>query len=283
MRPPTARSYRWLFWCLALTGFVLDQASKYGIFSWLYDEALGTLQREADRDLIPGAFKLVAQFTGDQEPGGHYLSPLRSWGGEVLPKVNHGALFGLGGTVDHARENNWFLASPAVREFWQNLSGDTQYRGANMLFALVSVVAAVAILFWSTRRHTAQDFGLCVALGLILAGTFGNLYDRVVFHGVRDFLWWYYGVDWPVFNIADCCLVCGAFLLLIQAFRSQPVPADQEAPAETVASPQPVAAGAELATAAAGIPADGRPAHIPDTPAVQTAESSGTGGRERVF
>ena len=31
---------------------------------------------------------------------------------------------------------------------------------------------------------------------------------------------WYYLVDWPVFNLADCCLVCGAGLLLLQAFGS---------------------------------------------------------------
>jgi lipoprotein signal peptidase len=57
---------------------------------------------------------------------------------------------------------------------------------------------------------------------LILAGTLGNFYDRIVFNGVRDFLHWNYLFDWPVFNIADCCLVCGAGLLLLQAFAAQP-------------------------------------------------------------
>ena len=51
---------------------------------------------------------------------------------------------------------------------------------------------------------------------MILAGTIGNLYDRVVFGGVRDFLMWY-AFKWPIFNVADCCLVCGASLLLLQA------------------------------------------------------------------
>ena len=47
------------------------------------------------------------------------------------------------------------------------------------------------------------------ALGLILGGTLGNLYDRVVYDGVRDFIdWHYHDLEWPVFNIADCCLVC---------------------------------------------------------------------------
>jgi lipoprotein signal peptidase len=83
---------------------------------------------------------------------------------------------------------------------------------------VVSLLAAVAILVWSTQKATAQDRWLCAALGLILAGTLGNFYDRLMFNGVRDFLHWNYLFDWPVFNVADCCLVSGAFLLLVQAF-----------------------------------------------------------------
>src|SRR5439155_13704091 len=98
----------------------------------------------------------------------------------------------------------------------------------NHVFAVVSVAAAAAIVVWSLRRATAQDRWLCVALGLILAGTLGNLYDRVVFSGVRDFLAWVYLYDFPVFNIADSCLVCGATLLLLQAFFT--VPEDRKAP-----------------------------------------------------
>src|SRR5207244_9224832 len=86
---------------------------------------------------------------------------------------------------------------------------------ANGLFALISVLAAVAIAYWSTRPTATRDASLCAALGLILGGTLGNLYDRLIFGGVRDFLYFHY-IEWPVFNIADCCLVCGAFLLLAQ-------------------------------------------------------------------
>ncbi len=70
-----------------------------------------------------------------------------------------------------------------------------------------------------------------MALGLILSGTLGNLFDRVVFNGGRDFLYFYW-IEWPVFNVADCCLVCGAFLLLAQAFWP-PAPVAEHATAET--------------------------------------------------
>jgi signal peptidase II len=191
------RSFRTLLWGLALFGAALDQTTKYGVFKWLHDSPgenrLVTDQgavAQGERIVVPGAFKLLAQFTGKQEERTGLLASLRSLNLDASPKVNQGALFGLGGEY---------------AEF------------ANAVFAAVSVVAAFAIIWWSTRQTTARDWALCAALGLILAGTLGNLYDRVVFDGVRDFLYFHL-IEWPVFNVADCCLVCGAFLLLAQAF-----------------------------------------------------------------
>jgi lipoprotein signal peptidase len=191
------RSFRGLLWGLALFGALLDQSTKYGVFKWLHDSpaesrvftAQGVVQ-QGEHVVIPGAFKLLAQFDPDKEQGSGMLATLRTLSLKASPKVNQGALFGLGG----------------------------EYAAlANTLFAAVSILAAVAILYWSTRRTTTRDWALCAALGLILAGTLGNLYDRIVFNGVRDFLYFHL-IEWPVFNVADCCLVCGAFLLLAQAF-----------------------------------------------------------------
>ena len=126
-----------------------------------------------------------------------------------MPRVNHGALFGIGGG---------------------------QKGVANGVFAAVSVAAAIAILVWGTRRNPAREKGLMAALGLILGGTVGNLYDRIVFGGVRDFLY-FYKIEWPVFNVADCCLVIGAGLLLVQAFFTQPHVVPQEA-VELAAEPE---------------------------------------------
>jgi lipoprotein signal peptidase len=189
----TQRSFRWLFWAFALGGIALDQVSKYGVFRWLYNDGQGD-----QWNVFPGVFRLVAHFSGDRDPGGP-LTALRTLSGPILPTVNQGALFGLG--------NRW-------------------EGSANLIFTVISLVAAVAIVYWSTRRATARDWLLCSSLGLILAGTVGNLYDRVVFDGVRDFLHFYL-IDWPVFNVADSCLVCGAILLLGNAFfgRGEPEPA----------------------------------------------------------
>jgi lipoprotein signal peptidase len=199
------RSYRGLLWSLVLVGLSADQVSKYSVFKWLYHDGAG-----GHYEVVPGAFRLLGQFADpndakNREKADTFIGWLRTGSGQVLPKVNHGALFGFLGEYDVY---------------------------ANTVFAIVSVAAALAIAFWSTRRSTARDPALCAALGLILGGTLGNLYDRVIFGGVRDFLYFYW-IEWPVFNFADCCLVCGAFLLLGQAFLSQQASAARQETEQT--------------------------------------------------
>ena len=120
------------------------------------------------------------------------------------------------------------------------IGGDTVF--GNYLFLSISATAALAIIIWSMRAAAARDGYFCFALGLILGGALGNFYDRIVFGGVRDFLHFYnlplpFGLDnWPVFNVADMCLVCGAALLVLETFLRKPAPEQvrQEANAAAV-------------------------------------------------
>lgn len=202
------RSYRWLFVTLAVLGLVIDQGSKYGMFRWLHNAGEHAQNGpfkiwpnvRGEYDLVPGWFKFTAEFDPETPVSEGALAPLQTWSANIMPRVNHGALFGLGG-------------------------GHKGY--ANGIFAFISFCAAIAIIVWGTRPSTARDRWLSLALGLILGGTIGNLYDRLVFGGVRDFLY-FYKIEWPVFNIADCCLVCGAAILLTQAILN-PTPKPEEA------------------------------------------------------
>jgi len=193
------RTYRWLLVSLAAFGLTADITSKYGVFRWLHKGGqFADVSRTGNEcDVVPGWFKLISQFDPDTPTSETaWVNGLQTWSAPVMPRVNHGALFGIGGSQ----------------------------RGlANGMFAAVSMAAAIAIVVWGTRPSTARERGLMAALGLILGGTVGNMYDRLVFGGVRDFLY-FYKVEWPVFNIADCCLVVGAGLLLVQAVFVTPTP-----------------------------------------------------------
>ena len=51
----------------------------------------------------------------------------------------------------------------------------------------------------------------CTLLGLILGGTLGNGYDRVVHGTVTDFINFHF---WPVFNVADSAISIGVLLMI---------------------------------------------------------------------
>lgn len=102
---------------------------------------------------------------------------------------------------------------------------------ANYWLATFSSIAILAIfwLAWTVLRRGQRL--LPILLGAILGGAIGNLYDRMLFGGVRDWI----SVDlqfyvWPTFNLADSFLVCGAIGLFIHSIF---VPENSEEPKAT--------------------------------------------------
>ncbi len=71
----------------------------------------------------------------------------------------------------------------------------------------------VCYLLWnSAKRFTCTG----LAFAFILGGAVGNLYDRVLYGHVTDFLHFYIGSHaWPDFNLADSAIVIGAALLIL--------------------------------------------------------------------
>jgi signal peptidase II len=95
--------------------------------------------------------------------------------------------------------------------------------------AIISLLALVVVaLLLRTGRHATRPLA-ALALGLVVGGAIGNLVDRAMRDGphgaeadgflggaVVDFLdlqWW------PVFNVADTAIVCGAALLIVSSWR----------------------------------------------------------------
>ena len=122
-------------------------------------------------------------------------------------------------------------------------------QGQIPLFATLSCVAFLGIVAWVWFDSTRSVY-LASTLGLITAGIWGNLWDRLGLHrmrwnefdvgvwgcppekvgepiyAVRDWILVMIGdYPWPNFNIADSCLVCGAILISLYAlFTPNPKP-----------------------------------------------------------
>ena len=96
-------------------------------------------------------------------------------------------------------------------------------QGAGALWLVFGSLAGVLVIWFAHRKDT-QVLLLQIALGLVLGGAVGNLYDRATFQFVRDFIQIYYwpGEDWPAFNVADSGICVGAAGLAVYAFFFAP-------------------------------------------------------------
>ncbi len=83
----------------------------------------------------------------------------------------------------------------------------------------ITVSLVLMVLLGKMPRKNWRD---ALPYALIIAGALGNLVDRFRYGYVIDFIEWYYKTfSWPVFNIADSCIVAGAVLLILFSFRKK--------------------------------------------------------------
>ena len=93
-------------------------------------------------------------------------------------------------------------------------------QNARILWLVVSMLA-IPLIGWIFVR-SRKTWTTTICLGMIEAGTIGNGWDRIFHPGVRDFIKFYYvrtnGLPavWPLFNLADSCIVVGVILLSIE-------------------------------------------------------------------
>ena len=95
------------------------------------------------------------------------------------------------------------------------------FPGKTSAFIVFSAIAIVVILFIYIKSDKTI-FVSNLALGLVLAGAIGNLWDRVWFGCVRDFIDLHIGnkYHWPTFNIADSLICVGVFMLISTSFSA---------------------------------------------------------------
>ena len=120
---------------------------------------------------------LDEKFFGSEIFSSKYLNIILIW--------NEGIAFGLF-SVSH--------------EYWYNF------------LTIVIVFTALIILIMSTRQKGAQKYFLLIVFG----GALGNLYDRIFFKAVPDFIDLHVGnFHWFIFNIADIFITFGVIMLIL--------------------------------------------------------------------
>lgn len=77
------------------------------------------------------------------------------------------------------------------------------------VYLLASVVVSIGLAIYVFRNHESQF--MYTVLGLVMGGTVGNGYERLVNGTVTDWINFHF---WPVFNVADSALSIGVALLI---------------------------------------------------------------------
>jgi signal peptidase II len=101
--------------------------------------------------------------------------------------------------------------------------------GDNQLRTFLLIGVSLAVLFFISmillrpgRTGIAASKLSTIGLSLVLGGAFGNIYDRVVYGMVTDFIELYSGsYHFAAFNVADSAITVGAGLLLIDMWRTR--------------------------------------------------------------
>jgi signal peptidase II len=87
----------------------------------------------------------------------------------------------------------------------------SSFSGQRILLLGVTVVIVGAVLFVLVRRIVRHPLGVA-ACSLVVSGGIGNMIDRFRVGYVVDMFHFEFWPSYPVFNVADICVVCGAVL-----------------------------------------------------------------------
>ena len=92
--------------------------------------------------------------------------------------------------------------------------------GWQRYFLVVISLLAVIYIPWLINQYK-KNMLIVIGLLLILGGAIGNLYDRISYGYVIDFIYFHITeFYWPAFNVADSAISIGVLLFLYGSFRS---------------------------------------------------------------
>lgn len=88
-------------------------------------------------------------------------------------------------------------------------------KNSRLIVSVITALLLIGVLYILMSGKIRDQRLLTCGVTLLFAGGIGNLIDRVARGYVVDFIHYYKWFDFPVFNLADCCITVGAVLLFI--------------------------------------------------------------------
>ena len=103
--------------------------------------------------------------------------------------------------------NIYFVWNEGIAFGLLNFNNDLVYNSITLLIVSISLI--IAYLVFKNKDYSAYFFSM------ILGGSLGNLFDRVKFAAVPDFIDFHIGnFHWFIFNVADIFITIGIFCLI---------------------------------------------------------------------
>ena len=89
------------------------------------------------------------------------------------------------------------------------------------LFLSILAIVVLGLLIYYLFKEKLNNYKV-IYYSLIIAGILGNLFDRIVYHGVIDYFdFKLFNYDAPIFNLADSFIVIGVGLIIIEVIRKE--------------------------------------------------------------
>ena len=90
----------------------------------------------------------------------------------------------------------------------------SMFSGKSFVFVIVACVASAVLFYLIYTKKFLKRKSEKISLALILGGTISNAIDRIIFGGVRDFIYLKF-INFAIFNVADMAITIGAILLCV--------------------------------------------------------------------
>lgn len=91
--------------------------------------------------------------------------------------------------------------------------------GNRIFLVIISIFTLVCVYYFLLKNKKFSLMDIFI-YSLLIGGVLGNLFDRIIYGYVVDYLDFYiFGYNFPIFNIADICIVSSVILIIIDTIR----------------------------------------------------------------